>query len=727
VKKKFLIAAVLAGVSAPMCGYLPASAAAADSSLDEVVVEADRDKAASTEDENGANDRERGNESVVKPLGDVADQVSDVGILGKKDALETPFSAMTMTHKDLEFFGSPAKGPTDMLTLNPAVRDNSTSLYNDISIRGFKINGHNMYLNNVPGMLDQQHATDVYIDKATVIAGPNLGIAGTVPRDNIAGTVIFSSKQAQDAPNTDLTIAYQGGDSFKEAIDVGRRFGTDNRWGVRVMADNIDGDTVIDGENIKQRDFFVNIDQKTSHSKSNLLIGYNYTDQHASPHTFSFDSTLTSLPKAPDASRSYKPSWSYNKFDNWIVTFNHEQILNPYVTAFFNAGYHNEDWYGYIDGSPKIKNMNGDYTISEENYPLAVKTKYAQLGIKGHVDSGEVSHDYVLGVDRMWYDNYGGTIKSWGNNGSVSVSGNIYSWAMDDSAYDTASHQEGTAPWTQTQQVTGWHVMDDLGFLGGKLDVVLGLHGHRDTQEKKGSPTKTYTGIIPTYGVNYKFTDKFSIYASHTEQFSLGKIVPSGKNYLNEGEALDPYKAKQNEFGFKLKDGRLLHTLSFYEIKQANYNEFETDAGVYYKEHGKQKDKGMEYSVSGALNDKWDIIGGFSYVDAKQALTGKRVNGVPHWSGTLGLVYKPEKDLSLIGRMTVMGRAPIMNEKLEAPAYAVFDLGASYDTVINETPVTFRAMLYNIFGKDYWNGMDNSSSLTLGQPRTFVFSATMHF
>ena len=72
-----------------------------------------------------------------------------------------------------------------MLTLNPAVRDASSNLYNDVSIRGFNLNGHNMYLNGIQGMLDQQHAADIYIDKATVIADPNLGIVGTPNRENL--------------------------------------------------------------------------------------------------------------------------------------------------------------------------------------------------------------------------------------------------------------------------------------------------------------------------------------------------------------------------------------------------------------------------------------------------------------------------------------------------------------------------------------------------------------
>lgn len=704
--KKRLAVLVLMGLAASVVGGFTVKASDS-TTLNEVVVNADKN-------------RSRGNETVIKPLGVVADQVQEVGLLGEKDVLDTPFSSMTLTRKDLDYFGSPAKGPTDVITLNPAVRDNSSSLYNDISIRGLKINGHSMFLNGIPDMLDQQHATDVYIDKTVVIAGPNLGITGTPAHSAAAGTVDFISKRAQDKENLDLTLSYLGGESTREIVDFGKRFGDNKRWGVRVMSDFQDGETAISNEKIRQKDVFVNIDQKTTSSKTNLLVGYNYVDQHASPHTFSFASDLSKIPKAPSASHSYKPSWSYNEFDNWIATLNHEQKLNDHVTAYVNAGYHREDWYGYIDGSPKILNANGDYTITETNYPLAVTSKYVGVGIKGDFDWGATKHNYVVNFDRTWYYNYGGEDKNWGNNGSVIVTGNVYSRILNDLAWKNANKHEGTAPWSQSQRINGWHIADTISMMNGKLDVLLGLHGH-DAKQTKSSGTKTYTGVNPTFGVNYKITPNFSVYASHSESFMLGTVVGAG--YLNAGKALDPAKTKQNEFGFKYKTGDLLHTLAFYQLKQPNYYGVK---GENYGTDGYQNDKGFEYSISGSLNDKLDIIGGFSYIDAKQPINKKRVNGVPRWASTLGLVYKPTDSLSLIGRFNYMSRASIMNEKLETPSFVTFDFGANYEAYISNTPVTFKAMLYNVFGRDYWMGMNGSNSVLLGQPRTFVLSATMH-
>lgn len=67
--RKKLAALVLAGVAASVFGGMTIQAADS-STLDEVVVNADKDK------------QVRGNESIIKPLGIVADEVQELDCLG---------------------------------------------------------------------------------------------------------------------------------------------------------------------------------------------------------------------------------------------------------------------------------------------------------------------------------------------------------------------------------------------------------------------------------------------------------------------------------------------------------------------------------------------------------------------------------------------------------------------------------------------------------------------
>lgn len=693
----------------------------------------------------------------LQPLGEMAYQTQSVGLLGNKDTMDTPFTSMTVSRKSIDAFASPTNGVMDALALNPSVRPVGAGIANEVSIRGFKVSDHSLYINGIPGLLDQQKLTDVYIDSASVISGPNIGIAGTSSNQAVSGTVDFHSKKAQAKPNTDLTLTYRGGSSFRQMIDVGKRFGDNQRWGVRVMADNIDGETAVKGEKLTQRDIFINIDQQTTYSKSNLLAGYNYNKQEGMlSYGVGFSSDVTTLPKAVDGSKIYAPDWTFNEYDNWIVAFNHDQKLNEHVTAFVNAGYHREDWYGYLDGDPYVLNNNGDYRVRADVYPLAVTKKYLGLGLKGNFRLGISEHEYVASVDRNWKTSYGGewadafgTGKSNYQIGPMTADSDavkaktVYSIVNNLNLKNPSSGVNPNtdayaAPCPKSQELTinGWNLVDTISFANGKYQIVGGLHGQSLKKHSPGSVEAKYSDVSPTWAFLYKPTNNLTTYFSHTENFFDGVLVSTkassvyGQTYENAGKYLDPYKYKQNEFGVKYKGGNLLHTLSFFKIEKPNYGDVWSDGKLYYGEFGKQENKGIEYSFAGPVNKKLDIIGGFTWLDTKQATqtasNGKKVNGVPDWSATVGVTYRQNDNLKYLARARYMGNSYIQDEKLKVPSFFLFDVGANYTTKLNETPVTFKAMIYNLFDKKYWNPM-NSNSLAIGMPRTFTLSAEFHF
>ena len=284
--------------------------------------------------------------------------------------MDAPFTVSEVSQKTIKAFASPVNGVNEALALNPSVTIQSGSLYQDIAIRGFRTNGHRQYVNGIPGLLCQENIPYYWVDSVSVVSGPNIGVRGTGLSEAIGGVVDYTSKKAVTNA-TDLKLAYRGGSSFEEGVDYQTRLGSDKKWGVRVTTNNIHGDTAIDNEKLEQQNIFVNIDHKAERSKTNFLFGYNHTKHYGGPYGVSFDfKTVTDLPSAPKGSNGLKPDWSYNAYENYIVAFNHEQKLSEHVTGFVNAGYHKENWYGYIDGSPKVLNNNGDYQIKMSNLPL---------------------------------------------------------------------------------------------------------------------------------------------------------------------------------------------------------------------------------------------------------------------------------------------------------------------------------------------------------------------
>lgn len=709
--KKALAMSVLCAIAS--VGFVvSASAETMHGNLDEVVVEGSKD---------------------VLP-GGLAKEAVTMGMLGKQDIMSAPMTVSEISNKAIEKFVSPNSGINGALTLDPSVRESIGSTYNDITIRGLRVSPHSYYVNGIPGLLCQENIPYFWADSISVISGPNLGLNATPLSEAAAGTVNIQSKAATSAGDANLKVAYRGGSSMQEAIDVGRRFGENDRYGVRITASNINGDTAIEGENLEQQAFSINLDQKTDKSKTNLLLMYDHTDHKGGTGGISFAKPdpannvegVTSLPSAPDGSRNYKPDWAYNEYDNFIAALNHEQKLNDNTNVYFNAGYHREDWYGYVDGNPTVTNNNGDFSVGLTNYPLALTKIVVGTGLKGNFKLGTIENEYLVGIDKSWESYALSRNKAWNDNkGSWSGNGNLYKpnhWPSLARPYYSPEHSDDT-------QMVGWHLVDTMKALDDKLVVTLGLHGHKaDVVDAGSSNHKKSDAICPTFAASYKLSDAVTVYADHTESFGMGKMVSTKTNkdgsqyYANAGQILDPAKTKQNEIGVKVKTGDFLNTFSAFKITQANNIDKKIGGLTYYVQDGEQENKGFEWAFTGQLAKKWDLIGGVMYLDAKD-YKGNKINGASRWSGTVGAIYNPTEDLSFIGRMSYMGSTSINNGELDVPSYAKYDLGASYKTKLNNTPVTFDLMCYNVTGKDYWHANSGSSSLFVGAPRTVVFSA----
>ena len=279
---------------------------------------------------------------------------------------------------------------------------------------------------------------------------------------------------------------------------------------------------------------------------------------------------------------------------------------------------------------------------------------------------------------------------------------------------------------------TSYKALDNMEI--GKFNVMFGFTKTNISNRSIGNNTVKSDAFSPLYGIVYKPNDDFSFYASHTESFGKGSLI-TGSRYINAGQILDPAKTKQNELGIRYENDRIMTNFSIFKITQANSRDvLSSTPNMYYKTNDGERDyKGFDLSVTGKLTKKWNMNAGMMYVNAKTekstggTLNGLRVSGVPEWSGLIGLEYNPNKDVSIFARMIYSGTYYIRNEKFKLPSYATFDFGATYKSQIGNIPVTWKAMVYNLFDKAYWEGLPGGDNLILSMPRTYTISATMHF
>ena len=721
-KKKFLTMAVLCSIAS--IGFvLPAGAEETMThDLDEVIVEADRD---------------------TLP-GGLIRTTAKLGILGDKSVLDIPYSEMSLTQKTLTLFDDPSQPLANVLQNNPSIRSSTSSpMYTDFSMRDINMNGNHMMLNGIPSLFYQFTTPPSHvIDRIDITSGPNAGVNGVSMSNNgtnsgatpAPGTINIVTKKATVKPITRYTQTFSGRGNAGEYIDIGRRFGKNNEWGLRVNAEYMDGGLSLPGAEKNEKNIFFNLDHKGKKSTTNLFAGYFDLRVNGGQRWFQFKPTASykgaSLPGAPDSKKNYDFSGTTKYVHGYLMTLNHTQKMNDDWSWFANFGQSRRSGNKDNQGAALKFDENGNFVGNQFNQQNeAGKNVYAQIGIAGKVTTGAVKHNLALAVDRSWAK-YWNNSKSYNPNGG-NILGNLYDGIIFPDNYQLENFGAAKAQWEETN--VGITIADTLEY--GKASLLLAAsRKHENFENLTGGKSFTNTNTLPTYGITYKPVSNLAFYAGHTESFSRGAVVKNDDKYTNKNATLDPVKSKQNEIGVKYENAGILTTFSYFDIDEANRYDIDAPGNkLTTVDDGKNRYTGLDLTVNGKLASKWTATGGLMYLNAKRENTknglkdGMFVTGAAKWSGVLGLEYTPDKNWGIVGRAVWNDKAFIEDTsskgKYEIPSSVTFDLGVHYKTKINKVPVKLSAMCYNLTDKDYWIGRGGSSTFGLSMPRTFMFSA----
>ncbi|MGP1469958.1 MAG: TonB-dependent receptor [Schwartzia sp. (in: firmicutes)] len=663
-----------------------------------------------------------------------------VGVLGEKSVMEIPWSEMSMTERMIENYNDPSQPLANFLLNNPSIRTSTSSpMYTDFSMRGVNMNGNHMMLNGVPSLFYQFSSPPAHIiERMDITSGPNAAVNGVSMSNNgtnggatpAPGTINVISKRAKAQPITRYTQVFTGNSTFGEYIDIGRRWGENDAWGLRVNAEFLQGEMSLKDAEKNSANLFFNLDHQGRKSQTNLFAGYWDLRVNGAQRWFTYTGLTDKLPQVPDASHSYDyagtTKWMYGE----ILTLNHAQTFDDTWSLFFNGGFSRRAGNKW-NSSASLKfdakgNFVGNTAQCMEESGL---NSYLQLGLTAKATTGAVKHDISLAVDQAWS-------RYWSSNNSGPADlygGNLYDGIVFKSGFFLPKLIKESPKWEETN--IGITLADAMTF--GKWNVLLAASQKREEFTNFANKTVIRNNnILPTWGFTYRPTNDVSIYYGHTESFSRGAVVTNSgsKKYVNNGDTLEPVRSRQDEIGVKYLGGSVLHTLGFFQIDEPNLIDIPAGAGFYRRAaDGKNVYRGVEYTMNGNLAPKWTVTGGLLYLDAKRDKTvngakdGLFVTGAARWSGVLGLEYRPDKDFSILGRLVMTEKCFIENTsgrgKIELPGYATFDLGVKYSTRINTTPLKLSLMCYNVFNKSYWMGRGGSSTFGLSMPRTLMFSA----
>ena len=198
----------------------------------------------------------------------------------------------------------------------------------------------------------------------------------------------------------------------------------------------------------------------------------------------------------------------------------------------------------------------------------------------------------------------------------------------------------------------------------------------------------------------------------------------------NAGEVFAPYKAKQNEIGVKIDHGRLVTTLSAFQITKPSGQLSGTVFGV----NGEQRNRGLELSMFGEAAKGVRLTGGVTWLDAELTRTnsaatlGNTPVGVPSSQANLGAEWDTPglPGVSLTGAVAYTGKQYVNQANTQSiPGWTKVDLGARYRTTVAGKVTVFRLSLQNAANRDYWSGVASYGAFVQAAPRTVLLSATV--
>ncbi|WP_179284210.1 TonB-dependent receptor [Bordetella genomosp. 10] len=646
-----------------------------------------------------------------------------VGLLGNMDFMDTPFNQTSYTAELME--NQQAQMIADVLVGDPSVRDSGRKYgqaSNAFFIRGLPFSTADASFNGLRGIFPMYRQPVEALERIEVLKGPNalLNSMG----GSIAGDINLVPKRAADEPLTRLTTGYMSDSQINTHLDVGRRFGEDNAWGIRVNAVYRNGDTPIDQQGGHLGMGAVALDYRGERLRLSLdLLHQKARLRNISPFSFSF--ATADIPDAPRSSNAVLLGGEAEHEES-SAAFRAEYDFSDAVSAYVAAG-HLRQRSDVV--TTQIANVmpNGDYrgTLASDAYGM--DNTNIQVGTQIRFATGPVQHKLALTADRFHQRNLQ---RSGGRSISgPTVSGNIYEPTTGRLPAQLRTGTWGDLSTVDRQSVA---VADTLSFMEDRLNVIAGVRKQYVEQEvlTTGVDYKD-DALTPMVGLVVKPLSDLSLYANYIEGLLQGSVVNDPTSPDN-GTVFPPYKTRQYEVGVKKDFGDFATTISLFEIKQPS--QIVDPATREYSRDGKQRNRGIEWNVFGQLTPRLSMMGGVSYIDAKLTNTaggtnnGNRAPGVPKLQANLGLDWAVPgvPGLTVGGRVIRTGNAYLdAANTQQVSGWTRFDLGARYTTRIAGKAVTFRGNVENVFNKDYWIAVNGGA--VMSSPRTFMLSASVDF
>ncbi|QHD06960.1 hypothetical protein PspR76_15040 [Pseudomonas sp. R76] len=657
---------------------------------------------------------------------------SRLGLLGNRDRLDTPFNVTGYTSTYIA--DSQARSIADVVAADPSVRVVfPRASYRDVYyIRGFSLFSYNMGLDGLYGIAPKQRYPAEFAERIEILKGPDTFVNGVSLGGSVGGAINIVPKRATNDDVTTLTTRFESNSELGTHVDVGRRFGEAKQFGIRFNGLVSHGDLTLDDQSSTLGATALSLD----YQGDRLRLYGDFGTQRQKVDAVDWVATLAPGVKKPpiiDGHTDLGQPWASVTSKDSYAAVRGEYDLTDQWTAFTSLGISTTETTGLYVQPTNLK-TNGDFLAAIRSFPSNGTSVSTQSGLRGTFDTGPVGHHLTLAT-AYWHQDLKAVSTVLG-----SYAANAYNTISQPKPNTSAVVDLDDIHHTSQVNFSSVALADTLSVLNERVQLTLG--GRQQTIQsdnyaaQSGAKTSSYdrSAFSPALGVVFKLSDHLSLYGNYVEALQQGPSVPN--TALNYGDTLAPVISRQVETGIKADIGTWFTSLAAFQITQPNGN---TDLRTnIYALDGEQRNRGLEWNISGALLEQVRILGGATLIDGRQTKTAggvyddKKAIGVPNYQANLGLEWDtPVPDLTLSTRVIRTDKQYVDASNTQSiDAWTRYDLGARYSLKgVMDKPVVLRVAVENVANTRYWASASTGqvSGISRAPPRTLLLSSTFSF
>jgi iron complex outermembrane receptor protein len=628
---------------------------------------------------------------------------ADVGLLGNKDYMDTPFSISSYTAKTVR--DQQARSVAEVLTNSDASVRAAIGIgnrYDAMTIRGFRVENADIAINGLYGLVPDFRVNPAPAERIELLKGPAAFLNGMAPQGGIGGSVNLVTKRAADEALTRVAIDYFSNTTFSALADVGRRFGEHKEYGIRVNGTFTGGNTPIDRQWVRNGSLSLGFDYQGESLRLSADVIYQNDYMAAAARGYTPVPGIQ-VPAAPNPRINLAQYYDYARAQSTTATIRAEYDISPNTMVYGTFGGNFFDFDKREAPGATILGYDGAASSTSTFQSGQSRNLTGEAGLRTKFNTGPIKHEVAFSANLLQQ-------QFWlGQTSYSSYLTNIYAPTLGVILSPVTSFPQALS---STNLMSSLAFADTLSAVDGKLQLIVGARNQQiesTSYAPTGAPTFHFISsqLSPSVALLVKPTRELTFYGSYIQGLSPSAPPPPGA--ANPGQVFPPFRSTQYEVGAKLDLGTFGATLAAFQINMPNG--IVDPITKVYGINGEQRNQGLELNVFGELWPDFRILGGIALLNARLTQTaggqfnGNFAVGAPSVQSNLGV----EWDLPFAPGLTAIARGIYTSEAYvssdntqKVPAWATLDIGARYRTVIAKTPVVLRATVTNLLDSNYW-------------------------